>query len=591
MTLVMKRNIFIIIAALAAMIVSSCQDKVAPDTDKGPKTYTLKVNAAMDTETKTSISVEGTGYKVGWDVGDWITLFEEAPSIEWFNYGCQSSNLTAGDIQNGKATFTFELEEKEAAAFTYIAAHGMELHPDFGGWGDASDERYQDWAKMFNYTGEYVEPHFMLGMTFSEMQSPTADSFDPFSDLMISNTLETTSQLTGNASFSFARIGTIVKITLKGLDAYKGKNISSASIEFGSSYEAYSGIVYDPMFGKFAFDKGGEMSRPFDMISLQPEDVTVKNDGTADLWLRVPAGEISDNFRIDLEIEIGEYDYVYIARTVNLTSIGKSITFEEGGMTTFSVSKFAIPDVKSVENIWGTINNNKDGFTATWNEVTNATGYSCYLTSSNTEGTIPVEATNNGDGTWSVTTSGLAADLYCLHVHSIPAEGHETESSYGAEKDIYLGVPSAWHLQLAAFNDGDPIGETGEYLMTEDHILGKIRYKNLRYENYVYGDLIASGEWFFYTTVSIEEINSIELNSNANSHLNFHVYAATTPGGEDVEVTGEVISQSYYHPDSRRVRYTFPTDKKYGYFTVKGSESGTILTSVTSYIYYQKSTF
>jgi hypothetical protein len=121
----MKRNIFIIIAALATMIVSSCQDKVIPDTDKGPKTYTLKVNAALDTETKTSISIEGTGYKVGWDVGDWITLYEEAPSIEWFNYGCMSSNLTAGDIQDGKATFTFELDEKEATAFTYIAAHGM----------------------------------------------------------------------------------------------------------------------------------------------------------------------------------------------------------------------------------------------------------------------------------------------------------------------------------------------------------------------------------------------------------------------------------------------------------------------------------
>ncbi len=594
MALVMKRNIFIIIAALTAMIVSSCQDKVVPDTDNGPKTYTLKVDASMDTETKTSISVEGTGYKVGWDVGDWITLFEEAPSIEWFNYGCQSSNLTAGDIQNGKATFTFELEEQEAAAFTYIAAHGMGLHPNFGDWGDASDERYQNWAKMFEYTGEYVEPHFMLGMNFSDMQRPTADSFDPFSDLMISNTLETTSQLTGNASFSFARIGTIVKITLKGLDAYKGKNISSASIEFGSSYEAYSGIVYDPMFGKFAFDKEGEMTRPFDHIELQPEDVVVKNDGTADLWLRVPAGEISDNFRIDLEIETGVDEYVNIARSVNLISAGKSITFEEGGMTTFSVSKFAIPDVEPVALITGTVNSNRDGFTAIWNAVNHAAGYDCYMVSNQGETVTPLTANDNGNGTWSITVAnGLTPDTYYLSVQPIPAADHELIYREPKRATIYLGVPAERWVVYDEFEGGETIETTSG--------IGTLKCSNLlKQYDYSWQVLKASDEWYFYNEDSLQELHSLELWSKDDSHNQIEVYAGTSAGAETVKLTGEVVeisdikagwgSNSYEHVH-KRVRYTFPTDQKYGYFKVKGTNTGIVLTGQHAFLYIMKDDF
>jgi hypothetical protein len=344
------------------------------------------------------------------------------------------------------------------------------------------------------------------------------------------------------------------------------------------------------MFGKFAFDKEGEMSRPFDMIDLQPEDVTVKNDGTADLWLRLPAGEVSDNFRIDLEIETGVDEYVNIARSVNLISAGKSITFEEGGMTTFSVSKFAIPDVEPVGLITGTVNSNRDGFTATWEGVENATGYNCYMVSNEGETITPLTASDNGNGTWSITVAnGLTPDTYYLSVLPIPATDHELVSMEPTMVTIYVGVPTERRVVYDEFKGAETIETTSG--------IGTLKCSHLlKQYDYSWQVLKASDEWYFYNEDSLLELHSLELWSKDDSHNQIEVYAGTSAGAETVKLTGEVVEISdikvdLYKHVHKRVRYTFPTDQKYGYFKVKGTNTGIVLTGQYTFLYIMKDNF
>ena len=107
--------------------------------------------------------------------------------------------------------------------------------------------------------------------------------------------------------------------------------------------------MFDPVLEKYAL-RGMEMlsddieGMPEHRVCFRiaPQGVIVKNDGTADLWLRTYAGELNDEFSITLFIETGEAGEVIIKRNVDLISAGKKIEFNEGGMTVFSVGGWGI---------------------------------------------------------------------------------------------------------------------------------------------------------------------------------------------------------------------------------------------------------
>ena len=101
----------------------------------------------------------------------------------------------------------------------------------------------------------------------------------------------------------------------------------------------------------------------------------------------------------------------------------------------FSVGAWCVADVDGVY-CEPKVNEAKNGFTATWKAVDNATGYDCYLTGyagefdENGNPEISYDKTeltpiDNGDGTWKVEVeNGLEPMNYVLHIKPIPAEGH-----------------------------------------------------------------------------------------------------------------------------------------------------------------------
>ena len=605
----MKR-LFAIISPVIAMVVIGCNAEMddVSNPNNGQR-HRLVVNAVAETDTKVSIeALSGSGsYKISWDAGDCINLVESFYDKEgyWSYEYYYSSALTEADIQDNKAAFSFEMNNNsEATDFTYVAAY-PDSNPMFGEWESQEDFTYTEWADYFSYTGEYMEPHLLAGLQFMETQCPTADSYDTYSDLLISKAIKSSQQISGEVSFSMARLGAIVKITLSGLQEYKGQTVTDAYFNIGESYGAYFGLLYDTVLQKYVFDKDSEISCPVTYVEAMPDGLVVKEDGTADLWLRMPAGVISDYFSIYMtlkEEDDEEDEGVLLAKYVDLDKSRRIIEFVDGKMTTFTVSDFLLADVEPVGKISWTIPAEMDGFNATWAAVENASGYEAYIRSWS-DTTIPLTPEYNGDGTWSASIeSGMMKDNYPIYVRPVPAEGHELKDSEYSTADIPIGVTSEYWFSHTTFSDDCTYIEStdNEYLI-EVYSPGKVIFKNLgKVYDSSWTALEAKGDWFMYSTEPMN-LHSIELWTKDDSHTCFNVYASSTPGAESQVLTGTVIdtsendagSGSYrYNHTHYKYRFTFPENGDYKYYTIKGTQPGTnppvVMTSQYTYVYYYK---
>ena len=612
----MKKTVLFSLITVAAMVISSCdKENSLVGTDGENRTHQVILNA-FNSDTKTTIIPVSGGYLSAWEEQDYITLHEHNTSIEDSDVeDYYSEELTASDIVDGKASFKVELytDEQSEDKYAYVATYSPWSYAYINRWENAESSKYQSWSEMFDYTGEYLNPHFLIELGFNDYQSPTSAMFDSEADLLVSKPVITTGQMEGEVALQFARLGTIVKITVAGLDDFKGKAINQAIFKPGMSFSKSMNIVYDYVLEKYVHMEAMVPSGDFEDMprnaefTIIPEEICVKDDGTADLWIRTYSGELTDEFSIDLFIE-SEDGEINLRRKVNLAAENKSIIFNEGGMTEFSVGDWGIADVEPVY-CKTVVNESRDGFTATWEAVANAIGYDCYLTgyagewdeNGNPEIEYPATsfaAIDNGDGTWSITVeSGLEPMNYALHIKPIPAEGHYLVFDEYTTFDMKIGLPEVWWFAHDCFGSSESEyieGTDNEFII--DFSPGKVRFKNLeRAYDYSWQVLKSTGSWYMYSTEPLEKLHSIEVYSKNDSHLNFKVYASNSPNELSEELEGVVVEVSeidagggnyHYQAVHKKVRYTFPEDKTYQYYTICGDNAEIVMTSQYTYVYY-----
>ena len=608
----MVRKGYFVLAAIAVMSITGCQNEKIEQPEEGRRTHRLIVNAYPDSDTKTSVTAVSGGYQVSWDVEDQITLHECAPEAGEDDYDAirtyESEKLTSNDILDNKAGFVFsDIEDRAASQFSYIATYGWS-YAEYVDWSE-EDYLYETWAETFDYSGERLDPHMVIKMEFPTEQAPLAESFDPSADLMVSDMKVMREQMTGEASFRFARLGTIVKMTLTGLDDYAGCTADKIFLTVGESFNIPKRIIYDPVLNKYvpAMDEEARSDEGPGMPSelrIMGKEIMINEDGTADVWLRLPSGELTDWFRLDLVLSDDTDDY-YLARFIDLTQHRRTLTFEEGGMTTFSVGGFGVADVELVGDIDYTVNDDMDGFTATWNAVEHATGYECYIESPD-DARIDLTVTESS-GICSVSVeNGMMKGSYYIYVRPTPAEGHELSSSEYTYEEILIGIPFKNYFAHDSFDTdkdedekkmSEKVKDTDNEYIIPVYSPGKVRYKNLvRQYQSSWQALVANGEWFMYSTEPLK-MHSIELWSKDDSHQSFDVYASNGPGEESLKLEGVVIEvsdidvgsgQYRYDHVHKLVQYTFPESGDYKYYTIKGSSAGTVMTSQFTYVYYYK---
>ena len=591
----MVRKLYFALAALSVMSITGCQNEKIEQPEEGKRTHRLIVNAYPDSDTKTSVTAVAGGYQVSWDVEDQITLHECAPEAGEDDYDAirtyDSEKLTSDGILDNKAGFVFEeIEDRTASQFSYIATYGWS-YAEYVDWSE-EDYLYETWAETFDYSGERLDPHMVIKMEFPTIQAPLAESFDPYADLMVSDMKVMREQMTGEASFRFARLGTIVKMTLTGLNAYAGKPLGEIEFSFGESFQLPGMIMYDPVLNKYV-PGGGEGMWILPSIRFDGSNITIKEDGTADVWFRILSGEVTDWFRVDICIEEDN-----LAQFVDLAQHRRTLTFEEGGMTTFSVGGFGVADVEPVGDISWTVTDAMDGFTAKWEDVEYAAGYECYIESSDNTRT-DISVTDNGDGTHSaIVENGLPADTYYIYVRPVPEDGHELVTMEYSYDEIPVGVPVPYWFSHTTFSDdSESIEDTDESIIPV-YSPGKVRFKNLtKVYDASWTALEATGDWFMYSTEPLK-MHSIELWTKDDSRSCFKVYASSTPGAESLELSGTIIytseidagSGSYrYNHTHYMYRFTFPENGDYKYYTIKGTRPDTdpavVMTSQYTYVY------
>ena len=334
----MKRYLYLVAAALVAAALPGCTLEEQIDMEG---THTVVINTGEAGLTRTSISPSGSGYSVDWQEGDMINLIEIVPSLKEQVRIYKSAPLAASDINpDGTANFVVSLDNARSGqpAYQYIAQYpgaSKEMPScNYLDWSSSSDKMYAAWANEWGYSGSYVDPHASLQLYMPSFQSPTASSFDPAADLMVSKAVLTSLQLAGDASMQFSRVGTIVKMTLRDLDEFAGYNVMFLDMQFEKSYGPVGRLMYDPSLEKVKYLDSENR------IGISPEyGSVVKADGTLDVWFRAFPGTITDSFSVTVTLDDGKKNVKELYRSVDLAKMGRTLSFAEGSLTSFSVGQ------------------------------------------------------------------------------------------------------------------------------------------------------------------------------------------------------------------------------------------------------------
>lgn len=358
----MKRY-WIILAAAAALC--GCQrtetEAPAPVLDKG---RVITVNTMEDTRSSIAPGLEG-GYTFTWDQGDGLQLYE----FVYENYGEATPDATWSDFfwsdaldqASPTASFTVNLNSTLAnpnsGQYRYVGAFPIYFQSY---WSAGEPDRYDGlWGDHPGAAG--LAPHAVLSVDFPYQQYPKAGTFDPSADLLVSRPAVQDTRAEGSLNLSYTRLGAIVKVSLTGLAPEE--KIISGYLLFGDSYKVNGKLEYDPEIGDARFEAGEAVSmsdynpstymelwslNSASAVQFTPDEVYADGDGRADIWLRLPAGQVSDSF--SLRVWTCAYDEGYpsgdvhrYGKDVDLAALSRSLSFSNGRMTTFSVAAEEMP--------------------------------------------------------------------------------------------------------------------------------------------------------------------------------------------------------------------------------------------------------
>ena len=338
----MRKSLWLAAALLGALAAAGCQSEMMePEQISGTKT--LKVIAESD-ETRTYISPDENGkYKTYWSQDNEVVLVEmvnDVPSGDSHDFLRPYEPVSKSMDETGRtAIFNYELAAwqnlPESPVFRYMGVYPADAIVDFVRAGDVDADQ---WGLFWGE--EFTSNDVMIMGEIPAEQSPSSDSFDPACDVLVSKVIEKEEQ-PDELRFSFARIGSIAKITLKGLPP--GYYVTSGTFAHGESWQGTGDFVYNtqlermlPLY-EFVAELYGDQYEA-EPITFKPQGVQVNAAGEAVIWLRTLSGKLTDWFSIDVALSPDGVtpSYRKVSKRVELGN--KSITFREGAITAFSVT-------------------------------------------------------------------------------------------------------------------------------------------------------------------------------------------------------------------------------------------------------------
>lgn len=303
------KNIFksLMLVAVAAMGFTACQNEGVEEAVRPnePAEVVMTITADVDA-TRTWID-EANG-KVQWSEGDALKVIENSKNYR------TTTNTT---ITDGKAKFTVSFaEDTTSESFTYNAVYPATAVVE--------DEDNVNNAKV--------------KVVLKDAQKPTATSFDPTADILVSKQIVADAQPT-ELNMQFKRLVAIGKMTITNLDndAQISKVTFTApegKVLAGRNYvDATTGVVSE--YGYFGATN---------VLTLSYDEAIA----TRDIYFTCNPFEMAGGDVFSVEIVCGDYTYT---REVTIPA-ERSLAFTEGDLTTFTVNmadatkveRFVFPD-------------------------------------------------------------------------------------------------------------------------------------------------------------------------------------------------------------------------------------------------------
>lgn len=315
----MKKNVILYFASATALIAAlvACS-KVQPVNDaisqeEGGVTFhevqIIASNASSEADTKAYIESDGaSGFVSKWNDDDQIGLFQKN-SVDGYRTKVTSKKTDISLTDSDKtASFSVTLAETDGANnYKYWA-----VYPESAALRSSDD----------------------LNLVIPQIQTFTASMFDKAADVMISEPVERATYSSDALEMGFARVGTIVRMTLKGLTS--GETLKSVTFSTTQADKYLAGTVkYDLVNDKL---KSGISSGKQALTLNAGESIVVPASGEVDVWFRTTEVTLSDNFTVVAYTRGSDSRNYSYTKVVDLASASKTLSLRSGRLATFGVT-------------------------------------------------------------------------------------------------------------------------------------------------------------------------------------------------------------------------------------------------------------
>ena len=299
-------------------LVFSCSKEIPIEEEKVPTNEPsvsdvvlneVHIIANNSNETKSLIADDGAGGFISkWESTDEIGLFqmyEKGGAPEHIDEVVSTATVLSNSDR--KADFTVALSDVSGGSnYQYVAV-------------------YPTGAAAYN-AGD-------LDLVIPATQTFGTTSFDKSADVMVSERIDRAVYYSDALEMGFARVGSIVGMTVKGLTA--GETVDKVVVSTSESGKYLAGTIKYDISEKDL--KDGITSGSQTLTLNAPSSTIVPVGGSLPVWFRSVAVELTDNLTVTVYTSSGVNSYVY-SKTINLASLAKTIDLKSGHLAKFNVS-------------------------------------------------------------------------------------------------------------------------------------------------------------------------------------------------------------------------------------------------------------
>lgn len=296
------KKFFFIASALFLASLASCQKAEVVEVQKDSITINVVADGTLvnDETSKTAAVVDGRITKIKWLSTDAITLYEY---VDGYLNETKASSTTTLSNNDYTASFKVSLEEDDPEGNEYV------------------------------YTACYPVGAFSSSSNYDRYQIPSTQTlanggnFDPSADILFGKIATRSSRVTSadELGLQFKRLGTLVKLTLKGITS--GEVINTITITAPEKIAGYTKINF----------RTGEITDPaYDgvkTIVLNANGLTATGEDV--IWFRCVEGTWAAESELSIVIDTDQAGY---SRTISLP---QDFVFAPGGFTKFSIGSLA----------------------------------------------------------------------------------------------------------------------------------------------------------------------------------------------------------------------------------------------------------